>query len=186
MPRKANAKAKAAVSSKAAKKEAPQKKVVRRRVGGVRKRIMKLLAEGPKTRAELLKHGKFSDAALYLNLKSLRKENLIEEDASNRTLRLASGTTAAPLDGEVVQNGTAYKPQKMGRPKASSASLPIHVPRALQAALSTVTSRLSPIDRPSEKLAVLQELVRTTPAPIAKILDSLADDVKRLSASLTE
>jgi hypothetical protein len=183
MPRKANAKAKAAVSSKAAKKEAPQKKVVRRRVGGVRKRIMKLLAEGPKTRAELLKHGKFSDAALYLNLKSLRKENLIEEDASNRTLRLAAG--AAPLDGEVVQNGAAYKPQKVGRPKVL-ASLPIHVPRALQAALSTVTSRLSPIDRPSEKLAVLQELVRTTPAPIAKILDSLADDVKRLSASLTE
>jgi hypothetical protein len=89
------------------------------------------------------------------------------------------------VDGEVVQNGTAYKPQKVGRPKAP-ASLPIHVPRALQAALSTVTSRLSPIDRPSEKLAVLQELVRTTPAPIAKILDSLADDVKRLSASLTE
>ncbi|GEM_PF-2003588 len=174
--KKVKAKAKAAAPAPSKKVVETTKPPIRRRVGGVRKRILKLLASGPKTRAELLKRGKFSDAALYLNLKSLRDEQLIAEDTATRKLRLASATK--PLEGVVVEKAAASKPYKAGRAKTS---LPVHVPRELHAALNMVLIRLSPIKRSREKLTVLQQLARTTPAPVSEILSSLIDDVVRLS-----
>jgi hypothetical protein len=60
--------------------------------------------------------------------------------------------------------------------------MPANLPRALHQALDAVLYRLSPIERVSEKLLVLEQLSRTTPQPVAEVLQLLIDDVRRFAA----
>lgn len=147
----------------------------RKAQGSVRPTILKLLQGGPLTRTEIMERGKFSQAALYLHLKGLRDEGMIEPDEDNRRLRLTG-----PIDGieEVAITEVVEQP----RQTKSSALMPANLPRALHQALDAVLYRLSPIERVSEKLLVLEQLSRTTPQPVAEVLQLLIDDVRRFAA----
>lgn len=159
---------------------APVKKPRRKRQSGVRGRILKILAAGPITGPELLKRGKFSPAALYLNLKAMRAEGLVESQRHGRsvTIGLAQGAAAAaesaPIEGEVVAEQPRAK-------SGGSALVPAMIPQDLHEALNAVAFRLSPVARVQEKLVVLDQLARSMPAPVAEVLRSVIDDVAKLT-----
>jgi DNA-binding transcriptional ArsR family regulator len=165
------------VKGKSAARKAPAN---RQPQGSVRPRILELLGAGPLTRGELLKRGGFSQASLYLHLKALRKDGIVVPDADNRKLKLAAG---APSIEEVAVAEVIETPRAARPTQPSSALVPAGTARALHEALDAVLSRLSPIDRPAEKLLVLEQLARTTPDPVSEVLQLLIDDVRRLSAA---
>lgn len=152
----------------------------RKRQSGVRGRILKILAAGPVSGPELLKQGKFSPAALYLNLKAMRADGLVDSQRNGRTVMLSltgSGSAAeqAPIEGEVVSE------QPRPKAKAGSALVPALIPQDLHEALNVVAIRLSPVARVQEKLVVLDQLARSMPDPVAEVLRSVIDDVARLT-----
>ena len=166
----------ARANKNAAAEPASAKKTRRRRARGVRKIILGLLAKGPMTRAEIVKAGKISGAALYLHLKALRDEGVVAVDSVSHKLML--GSAAAEAADEGVEEAVAGDTEQA----ETLPALPVHVPRALHEALDAVLFRLSPIEHASEKILILEQLSRTTPKPVAEILRSLMEDVARLSA----
>ena len=155
----------------------------RSRAKGGRDRVLQLLASGPRTASELVAKGGFSSAALYLNIKALKAERLIKADRNGReiTYSLAEPSVAAskrrkPVAAESVK---ASLPVPMN---AITASVVVaYVPEELHAALNGLTQRLAPIHMVGDKLEVLDHLVRTLPKPIAAVLASISDDLRRLS-----
>ncbi|MBL6750549.1 MAG: hypothetical protein ISP90_08505 [Nevskia sp.] len=127
-----------------------------------------------------MKRGKFSPAALYLNLKAMRAEGLVESQRHGRsvTIGLAQGAAAAaesaPIEGEVVAEQPRAK-------SGGSALVPAMIPQDLHEALNAVAFRLSPVARVQEKLVVLDQLARSMPAPVAEVLRSVIDDVAKLT-----
>lgn len=156
----------------------------RKRQTGVRSLILDLLGAGPKTGSELVAQGGFSVASLYLNLKSLKDEGLIESERVGRevSFRLAGAAPAAavddsasaPIEGEII-NREEVVVQKVA--VVSTA----YQGGDLRSALDQLSARLSPVEGAREKLMVLDQLTRTMPQPIADVLRSLMDDVARLS-----
>lgn len=166
--------------AKPARPAAAAKAPRRKRQTGVRRRILKILGAGAVTGPELLKKGRFSPAALYLNLKALRDEGLIDSQRTGRSvvLRLKHGSKAEeePIEGVVVSDH-----QPKAKPRASSALVPALIPQELHEALSAVTFRLSPVQRVEEKLVVLEQLARNMPAAVSDVLRSVMEDVAKLS-----
>ena len=157
----------------------------RKRQTGVRGLILDLLAAGPKTGSELVAQGGFSVASLYLNLKSLKDDGLIESERVGRevSIRLAGGAApveasdegvSAPIEGEII-NREEVVVQKTTAVSAAYRG------GDLRSALDQLSARLSPVEGAREKLMVLDQLTRTMPQPIADVLRSLMDDVVRLS-----
>lgn len=184
-----NKKTKAAKAGKAAR---------RKRQTGVRGLVLDILAAGPRSSAQLVTEGGFSTASLYLNLKSLKDEGLIETERDGRVVMISLSGKArknvsavpapapvskarpvvTPVEGEVIEAAeTAAVPKR-------NAVVLAYVPRDLHEALDGVTRRLSPIEGTQEKLMVLDRLARTLPGPVADVLRSLMDDVTRLSEDL--
>lgn len=142
----------------------------RKRQSGVRGRIVDLLGAGPQFAQTLLDQGGFSPASLYLNLKALKAAGIVDTSREGRTVRyLLSGSA-----------GTATAPRaKLGRKAAGKrAAAPAD---DLQAALGVLMTRLAPIDKADEKLLVLSQLARSLPGPVAVILESVIEDLSRLS-----
>ena len=143
----------------------------RKRQGGVRGRIIEMLDSGALLAQELLDQGGFSPASLYLNLKALKADGLVDTSREGRSVRyLLTGASAAPV---------TRSPGKRGRkPGAKAAAAPAD---DLQSALGVLMTRLAPIDKADEKLLVLSQLARSLPGPVAGILESVIEDLSRLS-----
>jgi DNA-binding transcriptional ArsR family regulator len=187
---------KKATSSKVQKTAKGGKAARKKRQTGVRGRVLEILAAGPRSSAELVTEGGFSTASLYLNLKSLKDDGLVESERDGRVVMIrlsgkaASGKPAPaakpvavkPIEGVVV---SAPVEEVIDEPAAEApkrnAVVLAYVPRDLHEALDGVTRRLSPIEGTQEKLMVLDRLARSLPTPVASVLRSIMDDVARLS-----
>jgi len=144
---------------------------------GVRDILLALLADGPKTRAQLLKRGGCSPASMHNHLKELRANGIIVADERNRILSMKA-QAAAPLPqeelvGEVVEHSS------------TAGTLVSAVDSHLFKALDALSFRLAPVERAREKLLVLDQLARATPEPVSEILRLVFEDISRLSASKT-
>lgn len=162
--------------------EAPRRK----RQSGVRGRIVDLLGAGPMLAQELVDRGGFSPASLYLNLKGLKADGIVDAAQEGRLVRYAL-TGAAPAEGSSAPAGKARRGRK---PKAEAAAKkrgrPAKTVRAagsgnLQDALGVLMARLSPIEQVDEKLMVLGQLAGSLPAPVASVLNKVIDDLSRLA-----
>jgi DNA-binding transcriptional ArsR family regulator len=172
-------KASAAKKSKAKKVAAPTPGIIRRtRQSGVRERVLALLAAGPTTNAELLKNGKFTPSALYLHLKALRQQGIVQSKRVGRSVTLRLKTKAhkqvveEPIDAVVVQEAP--------RP-TSSALVPAHMSPELHEALNAVAFRLRPVTQVEQKLMVLDQLARSMPAAVSGVLHAVMEDLVKLS-----
>lgn len=170
---------KAAAPSKKAASTAPKHKL-RKRTTGVRARVLALLAQGAMTSSELVAKGGFSAASLYLNLKALKKEGLIRTARQGRSVSISLASGGRASAGEAIE-GEVLPPPKPGA-KATAALVSAYVPRDLHEALEGLARRLSPVERPQEKLMVLEQLARTMPTPVAAVLQEIMTDLVRLSA----
>lgn len=157
-----------------------RKRRMRGRVSKVRETILKLLAEQPSSRAELLKRGKFSPASLHNHIKALRAEGAVVVDASNRILSLKEGGAATKPAGKGAS--TASLPAKTA---PAQALVPLHGSRSLHEALDAVSERFKPIVDLDEKLLVLSELGKTMPVAVAGVLAEVASDLMRVSGGLS-
>lgn len=172
-------KASAAKKNNAKKVVAPAPVTVRRkRQSGVRERVLALLEAGPSTNSELLKNGKFTPSALYLHLKALRQQGVVQSKRVGRTVTLQLKTKAQkrvveePIDAVVVQET---------RRPTSSALVPSHVSPELHEALSAVAFRLRPVAQVEQKLMVLDQLARSMPAAVSGVLHAVMEDLVNLS-----
>lgn len=143
----------------------------RKRQGGVRGSIVEMLGSGALLTQELLDQGGFSPASLYLNLKALKADGLVDTAREGRSVRyLLTGASAAPV---------THSPGKRGRkPGAKATAAPAD---DLQSALGVLMTRLAPIDKVDEKLMVLGQLANSLPGPVAGVLKAVIDDLGRLS-----
>lgn len=150
----------------------------RKRLSGVRGRVLELLSAGSKTSAELVAAGGFSAASLYLNLKSLKKDGLVStrRDGRRVIITLAAGTSS------IAPNVVAKTASRSARASAS-ATIPAHVPRDLIQALEKLSHRLSPVDRLDDKLLVLLQLSRSVQHPVAGLLQDIVADLKRIGST---
>lgn len=148
----------------------------RKRLSGVRGRVLELLGSGPMSSAELVSAGGFSAASLYLNLKSLKKDGLVDTRREGRRviLALASGASAS-----AASTARASKTVR----KTVPAAVPAYVPRDLAQALESLSHRLSPIARLDDKLLVLQQLSRALQQPVADLLQDIVLDLKRIGSA---
>lgn len=154
----------------------------RKRQTGVRARILELLAKRPLTGSELVAQGGFSVASLYLNLKSLKDDGLVETERLGRevSIRLSGAVeeaapASAAIEGEIVSSSEA--------PVADRPIVSAYASEDLREALDRLAMRLSPVDGAQEKLMVLDQLMRTMPEPIAGVLRALMTDIARLSST---
>lgn len=183
-------------TSKSAKAGKAGKSARRKRQTGVRGLVLDILAAGPRSSAQLVAEGGFSTASLYLNLKSLKDEGLIETERDGRVVmirlsgkapKVARSAPAAASSERIpvtaVEGEVMDATEEAGVPKRNAVVL-AYVPRDLHEALDGVTRRLSPIEGTQEKLMVLDRLAQTLPGPVADILRSLMADVTRLSEDL--
>ena len=168
----------------------------RKRQSDVRGRILKFLESGPMGGPELLKKGKFSSTALYLNLKALKDEGLIDSRRSGKsvTISLTGATHASAaaadepadttIEAEVMHEHVAEAAavNADAHAAASSSLVAPMVSKELHDALNAIAFRFSPVDRAQEKLVVLDQLARTMPAPVSAVLRQVIDDVVRLSS----
>jgi DNA-binding transcriptional ArsR family regulator len=169
---------KAKKTSKAAESVAAGRGKKRKRLSGVRGRVLELLGSGPMSSAELVAAGGFSAASLYLNLKSLKKDGLVDTRRDGRrviiTLVAGASAPAAP----------AARTSRTARTSAPAA-VPAYVPRDLAQALESLSHRLSPIARLDDKLLVLQQLSRSLQHPVAGLLQDIVTDLKRIGSAST-
>lgn len=167
MPRRSSA---TAGSEKSATKAPPSGR--RRRQSKVADLILNLLAGSPLSGQELLKQGKFSPGALYLNVRALRKAGRIEgrRDGRRVVFSLVDGGGRPAAAANAVTQGAS----------ASAASSARLTPE-LQQALDAVTLRLSATGRLQEKLNVLGHLARNMQSPASALLRSTLDDLARLT-----
>lgn len=145
--------------------EAP--KARRKRQGGVRSRLVEMLAAGPLPAQQLLEQGGFSPASLYLNLKALKADGLIDTAREGRSVCYA-------LIGKA-----AADPARRGRKPGVRTAAP--AADDLRHALGVLMARLAPIEAADEKLMVLGQLAESLPGPVSKVLLAVIDDLSRLS-----
>lgn len=186
---------KKATSSKVQKTAKGGKAARKKRQTGVRGRVLEILAAGPRSSAELVTEGGFSTASLYLNLKSLKDDGLVESERDGRVVMIrlsgkaasskpapaAKPVAAKPIEGVVVSAPVEVIDEPATEAPKRNAVVLAYVPRDLHEALDGVTRRLSPIEGTQEKLMVLDRLARSLPTPVASVLRSIMDDVARLS-----
>jgi DNA-binding transcriptional ArsR family regulator len=158
---------KASKTAKAAEDVGSGRKKKRKRLSGVRGRVLELLASGPMSSAQLVSAGGFSAASLYLNLKSLKKDGLVDTRRDGRSVVIslvAGGGAASP----------AAPARRVSRTARASgpATVPAYVPRDLAQALESLSHRLSPVARLDDKLLVLQQLSRSLQQPVAGLLQA--------------
>lgn len=160
--------------------EAPRRK----RQSGVRGRIVDLLNAGPMLAQELVDRGGFSPASLYLNLKSLKADGIVDAAQEGRLVRYTL-TGVAPAEGA---SAPAAKGRRGRKPKAEAAPKKRGRPGKaaggtsnLQDALGVLMARLSPIEQVDEKLMVLSQLAGSLPSPVASVLNKVIDDLSRLA-----
>lgn len=160
--------------------EAPRRK----RQSGVRGRIVDLLNAGPMLAQELVDKGGFSPASLYLNLKSLKADGIVDAAQEGRLVRYTL-TGVAPAEAGSAPSAKGRRgrkskaeaaPKKRGRPAKAGAGT-----TNLQDALGVLMARLSPIEQVDEKLMVLGQLAGSLPAPVAGVLNKVIDDLSRLA-----
>ena len=156
----------------------------RKRQSGVRGRILDMLASGPMLAQDILDKGGFSPASLYLNLKALKSEGSVDTTREGRNVRYAlTGTPGT--DGETaVASAKPIKGKRGRKPKVSSGAAvgkPVSASSELKDALGVLVARLSPIENVGEKRMVLSQLAGSLPAPVAKVLNAIVDDLSRLS-----
>lgn len=153
----------------------------RKRQSGVRGRIVEMLGTGPMLAQDILERGGFSPASLYLNLKALKSEGVVDTTREGRSVRYTLTGAAASEDSVVVASEVKIR-KKPGR-KAGSKNKNIAAPAAgdLKGALGVLMARLAPIDKVDEKLMVLNQLAGSLPGPVSSILKSVIDDLSRLS-----
>jgi len=150
----------------------------RKRQSGVRERLLALLAAGPATNSELLKNGKFTPSALYLHLKALRQQGVVQSKRVGRSVTLSLKTKAhkrvveEPIDAVVVQETPRV---------ASSALVPARMSPELHEALNAVAFRLRPVAKVEQKLMVLDQLARSMPAAVSGVLHAVMEDLVKLS-----
>ncbi|WP_292999783.1 helix-turn-helix domain-containing protein [Nevskia sp.] len=158
----------------------------RKRQSGVRGRILDMLADGPALAQDILDKGGFSPASLYLNLKALKNEGAVDTQRDGRAVRyFLTGQAPAAAEGSDEEGAAAPAPKKRGRKpgsgkKGKTAAAP-KAPNDLRDALGVLTARLAPIDNVNEKLLVLGQLAGSLPGPVSKVLNSVIDDLSRLS-----
>jgi DNA-binding transcriptional ArsR family regulator len=147
----------------------------RKRQTGVRARILELLAKRPLTGSELVAQGGFSVASLYLNLKSLKDDGLVETERLGREVSIRLTGAVEKAATEIVSSSEA--------PVADRPIVSAYASEDLREALDRLSMRLSPVDGAQEKLMVLDQLMRTMPEPIAGVLRALMTDIARLSST---
>lgn len=161
---------------------------VSNRVTGVSAKILNLLSGGPKSTAELVAEGGFSNAAAFLNLKKLKDQSLVETDRVGRivTYRLSDAASAvaieeAPRRGgkKGLKNKPVAAPSKRdvkrgpkGRPSAGVAG-------SLRGELELIAARFAPIDDLKRKLDVLDQLAQSMPREVASVLKAIKNDLSR-------
>lgn len=156
----------------------------RKRQSGVRGRIVELLSAGSMLASELVEQGQFSPASMYLNLKSLKADGIVDAAQEGRSVRYTL-TGVMPSEGsDSASAGKRRRGRKpkaavktRGRPKKAAASSGGN----LKDALGVLMARLSPIDDVDQKLMVLGQLAGSLPSPVARVLNSVIDDLSRLS-----
>ncbi|WP_293373057.1 helix-turn-helix domain-containing protein [Nevskia sp.] len=155
----------------------------RKRQSGVRGRILDLLSSGPMLAQDILDKGGFSPASLYLNLKALKSDGSVDTTREGRAVRYAlTGTPGT--EGEPVAAAKPAKGKRGRKPKGTVKAVGGKIASAsgdLKDALGVLMARLSPIENASEKMMVLSQLAGSLPAPVAKILNSVIDDLGRLA-----
>lgn len=157
---------------------AASKKSRRKRQSGVRERVLALLALGPITNSELQRKGNFTPSALYLHLKALRLQGLLDSKRVGRsvTLRLKGKAqkrvVEEPIEAVVVHEAP--------RP-SSSALVPARMSPELHEALNAVALRLQPVAQVEQKLMVLDQLARSMPPAVSSILHAVMEDLAKLS-----
>lgn len=151
----------------------------RKRQSGVRGRIVEMLGTGPMLAQDILERGGFSPASLYLNLKALKSEGVVDTTREGRSVRYTlTGVAASEGSVAVAPEGKIRK--KPGRkPGGKKAAAP--AAGDLKGALGVLMARLAPIDKVDEKLMVLNQLAGSLPGPVSSILKSVIDDLSRLS-----
>jgi len=149
----------------------------RKRQSGVRGRILELLATGSLAAQDLVDQGGFSPASLYLNLKALKAAGSVDTLRDGRVVRYQ-------LTGALGSEAAAAKPAKAarGRPNRTSSDIApaLTATAELKAALGVLLTRLSPIEDADEKIMVLSQLAGSMPAPVARVLRAVVDDLDRL------
>lgn len=151
----------------------------RKRQSGVRGRIVEMLSTGPMLAQDILERGGFSPASLYLNLKALKSEGVVDTAREGRSVRYTL-TGAVASEGSVVVAPEVKIRKKPGR-KAGSKNVAAPAAGDLKGALGVLMARLAPIDKVDEKLMVLNQLAGSLPGPVSSILKSVIDDLSRLS-----
>lgn len=155
----------------------------RKRQSGVRGRIVEMLGAGPLLAQDILDQGGFSPASLYLNLKALKSEGLVDTTREGRSVRYTLTGAVASEAGE----SAAAEPKTRKKPGRKAGTKNVAKPAAaaadgdLKGALGVLMARLAPIDKVDEKLMVLQQLAGSLPGPVSGILKSVIDDLSRLS-----
>lgn len=138
-----------------------------------------MLGTGPLLAQDILDRGGFSPASLYLNLKALKAEGVVDTSREGRSVRYTlTGTAASEASPAVASEPKSRK--KAGR-KAGSKNVAKPAEGDLKGALGVLMARLAPIDKVDEKLMVLEQLAGSLPGPVSGILKSVIDDLSRLS-----
>ncbi len=152
----------------------------RKRQSGVRGRIVEMLGTGPLLAQDILERGGFSPASLYLNLKALKAEGVVDTTREGRSVRYTlTGDSASEASPAAVASEPKTR-KKAGR-KAGSKNVAKPAVGDLKGALGVLMARLAPIDKVDEKLMVLEQLAGSLPGPVSGILKSVIDDLSRLS-----
>ena len=162
---------------------APKKAARRKRQTGVRERILEILAAGPINNSELQRKGRFTPSALYLHLRALRQQGLLDSKRSGRTVTLRlknkshSRAAEEPIDAVVVHEAPRSN---------SSALVPARMSPELHEALGAVAFRLRPVERVEEKLLVLDRLANSMPPSVAGVLHAVMEDLVKLTTLQSE
>lgn len=153
----------------------------RKRQSGVRSRIIDMLSSGPMLAQDILDKGGFSPASLYLNLKALKADGSVDTTREGRAVRYAlTGAPVAEGDAPAAKPAKGKRGRKPKGTTKAAAGRPAKTPGDLKDALGVLMARLSPIENANEKMMVLSQLAGSLPAPVAKVLNSVIDDLGRL------
>lgn len=153
------------------------------RVSGVSAKILELLAGGSKSTSDLIAEGGFSAAGAFLNLKKLKAAGAVVTERAGRAVHysLADGASlqeAAPRRGrkKASMNKAADKPGR--KAKASKAASP-SASKSLAAELAAIADRFRPNADLDRQLDVLDNLVSSMPASVARVLGSIRAELVR-------
>jgi len=146
---------------------------------GARERIIELIAAGPITNAQLLAKGHFTPSNLFVHLKRLTAEKLIERRLKGREaeyLLRAVKPKPAVLEGELI-----VQPKVISAPKSNAIALAGDT-YTLDTALEKLSRKLAPVDDLDKKLRMLNRLAQDLPGPVGELLNLVMNDLARLGS----